>query len=94
MLEDKLRSIEITEEAVVKELGKLRDVKSAGANELTSRFLNSIKGGISYPLTLFFQRIMQDEEVPDDWREANVVPVSAPLKSSDMLALYNGTIKL
>ena len=46
-----------------------------GADELALRFLNSIKDGISYPLTLLFQKIMQDEEVPDDWHEANIVPV-------------------
>jgi len=32
-------------------------------------------GDISYPLTLLLQRILEDREVPDEWREANVVPV-------------------
>jgi len=42
------------------------------ADERAPRFLNGTKGGISCPLTLLFQKIMQDEEVPDDWCEANV----------------------
>jgi len=39
------------------------------------RFLSKIKGDIFYPLTLLFQRIMEDREVLDEWREANVVPI-------------------
>jgi len=39
------------------------------------RFLNKIKADISYPLTLLFQRGLEDGEVPDEWMEANVVPI-------------------
>ena len=67
-MKERLCSIEITEDKVVKEMERLRDDEAAEADELAPRFLNSIKGGISYPLTLLFQRILQDEEVPDDWR--------------------------
>jgi len=42
---------------------------------LVHRFLSTIKGDISYPLSLLFQRIMEDREVPDEWTEANVVPI-------------------
>jgi len=58
---------------VLSELERLSDDKAAGADDLVPRFLSKIKGGISYPLTLLFQRIMEDREVPDEWREANVV---------------------
>ena len=60
---------------------RLRDDKAAGADELAPRFPNSIKGSISCPLTLphpailLFQKLLQDEEVPDNWHEADVVPV-------------------
>jgi len=59
---------------VLSKLERLRDGKAAGADDLVPRFLSKIKGDISYPLTLLFQRIMEYREVPDEWREANVVP--------------------
>jgi len=74
-MDEQLCDIEITEERVISELQRLRDDKAVGADDLVPRFLNRIKGDISYPLTLLFQRVLEDGEVPDEWREANVVPI-------------------
>ena len=57
------------------ELERLRDDNAVGADDLVPTFLNRIKGDISYPLTLLFQRVLEDGEVPDEWTEANVVPI-------------------
>ena len=59
----------------MKSLEKLRDDKAVGADELVPRFLNLIKQELACPLTILFQSIMVCESVPDDWKEANVVPV-------------------
>jgi len=61
LTEERLCNTEITDGIMVKQLERLRDNKAAGADELASRFLNRIKGGISYPFTLFFLKIMFDE---------------------------------
>ena len=74
-MDEQLCDIEITEERIISELERLRDNKAAGADDLVPRFLNRIKGDISYPLTLLFQRVLEDGEVPDEWREANIVPI-------------------
>jgi len=68
--DEQLCDLEITEERVLSELERLRDDKAAGVDDLVPRFLSKIKRDISYPLTLLFQRIMEDREVPDEWREA------------------------
>ena len=73
--DEQLCDLEITEERVLSEPERLRDDKAAGADDLVPRFLSKLKGGISYALTLLFQRIMEDREVPDEWRQANVVPI-------------------
>ena len=66
----------IDEVSVLKSLEKLRDDKAAGADELVPIFLNLIKNWeLACPLTILFQSIMVCESVPDDWKEANVVPV-------------------
>jgi len=70
-----LGDISFDEETVLKKLGKLRDDKAAGADELVPKFLNLIKQELACPLTILFRSIMESESVPDDWKVANVVPV-------------------
>ena len=70
-----LCDISFDEASVLKSLEKLRDDKAAGADELVPRFLNLIKQELACPLTILFKSIMACESVPDDWKEANVVPV-------------------
>ena len=50
--DDGLCDIEITEEKIINKLGKLRDDKSGGVDELVPRFLNSIKHDLKVPLSL------------------------------------------
>ena len=47
----------------------------ACADEFVPRFLNLIRQELACPLTILFQNTMACESVPDDWKEANVVPV-------------------
>jgi len=65
----------VDEEAVMSRLDKLRDDKAAGADELIPRFLNKIKLELARPLTMFFRKVMDNEQVPGDWKEANVIPI-------------------
>ena len=55
-------------------LDKLRDDKAAGADDLLPRFLNSIKEIIS-PIVMLFKKVLREETVPSDWRDANVIPI-------------------
>jgi len=38
-------------------------------------FLNAIKQEIVCPLVILFKKVLSEEAVPVDWKEANVVPV-------------------
>jgi len=67
--------ISFDEVSVLKSLEKLRDDKAACADEFVPRFLNLIRQELACPLTILFQNTMACESVPDDWKEANVVPV-------------------
>jgi ribonuclease P/MRP protein subunit RPP40 len=72
---DKLKDITISEEVIMGKLDKLREDKAAGADELVPRFLCKIKKDISYPLGLLFGKVVNEGQVPDDWRDANVIPI-------------------
>jgi len=56
-------------------LDKLRDNKTAGADELIPRFLNKIKEELACPLTMFSRKVIENEQVPGDWKDANVIPI-------------------
>ena len=70
--EDMLGGIDITQEMVTKQLSRLRDDKASGPDELIPRFLNEIREGIVQPLTLLFRKVVEETEVPEDWKQANV----------------------
>ena len=60
---------------VTKQLSRLRDDKASGPDELVPRFLNEIREGIVQPLTLLFKKVVEETEVPEDWKQANVTPI-------------------
>jgi len=70
-----ISDIIIDEDAVMSRLDKLRDDKAAGADELIPRFLNKIKLELARPLTMFFRKVMDNEQVPGEWKDANVIPI-------------------
>ena len=65
-----LGGIDITQEMVTKQLSRLRDDKASGPGELVPRFLNEIREGIVQPLTLLFRKVVEETEVPEDWKQA------------------------
>ena len=67
--------IEISEEIVMDNLQKLRDDKASGVDELVPRFLNKIGNELVKPFTRLYQKIMVNEMVPSDWKDAYVIPV-------------------
>ena len=81
-----ISDIIIDEEAVMLRLDKLRDDKAARADELIPRFLNKIKEELARPLTKFFRQVIENEQVPGDWKEANVIPI---FQSGDRNAATN-----
>ena len=60
-----LNDIDVTEEKVSAKLDKLRDDKTAGADDLLPRFLNSIKKEIISPIAMLF-KVLREETVPSD----------------------------
>ena len=70
-----LCDIEITEKLISEKPDRLRDAKAAGADDLVPRFLNGIKQEIVSPLAILFRKVLDEQEVPLDWKEANVIPI-------------------
>jgi len=50
-----------TEKKVLEKLGRLRDDKAAGADDLVPRFLNGIKCELVSPPVILFREVLVDE---------------------------------
>ncbi len=54
---------------------KLDTNKSMGPDSLSPRLLRELKQQILHPLTNIFNRSLQENKVPEDWKIANVTPI-------------------
>ena len=67
--------IEISENGVSKLLQKLKPHKAAGPDSIRPIILKTLHDEISPILTFIFQVSIHKGELPDEWRQANVVPI-------------------
>ena len=69
---DMLENIEITEDMVLKKLKKLKTNKTPGPDRIHPRVLHDIADSISVPLTILFKSSLKLQELPEEWKQANV----------------------
>ena len=67
--------IMISQEGVLKILKKINSRKASGSDMIPARILEDLSDVIAPILTIIFQRILTLEEVPEDWKTANVTPI-------------------
>ena len=72
---DDMPDIEITTEGIEKMLKNLKAHKAPGPDGITSRVMKTLANTIAPILCVIFRRSYETGEVPDDWRDANVVPI-------------------
>ena len=69
--EDSISQIELKADKVLKQLKTLNVAKSCGPDNWHPGFLNECAEKIYLPLTDFFRISVSDDEVPEDWKQAN-----------------------
>jgi len=67
--------INITSPGVLKLLKELNPTKASGPDNLSPRVLRELSHQMTEPLTIIFQKSLNEGVVPTDWRRPNVVPV-------------------
>ena len=67
--------IGINEDMVIKYLLKLKESKAPGDDGLHPKLLKKIATEITKLLCAIFHKSLDDSEVPEDWRSANITPV-------------------
>src|SRR5437867_2173104 len=72
---DSLQMLVITESMVVKTIGSFKEHKSPGTDGITSTYAIKTKDILVKPLCLLFNRSLDRNEIPDDWKRANITPI-------------------
>ena len=73
--DDALTDIEITEDIVRKKLMELNQNKSAGADNQHPRVLKEIADTIVTPVTIIYNKSLDEGYLPQVWRDANITPI-------------------
>jgi hypothetical protein len=73
--EEKLLTMEITAEAVIKKLDALKPNKAQGPDMVHMCILKEFSAEFAPGLTRLFEKSLRVGIVPNDWKAANVVPL-------------------
>ena len=57
------------------ELHKLRSNKSAGPDGIFPRVLKELREIIFKPLASIFRQSLETGQIPDDWKQGNIIPI-------------------
>ena len=70
-----IENVNITEELVEKAIKKVNPTKSQGPDHIHPRFIEQTKDNIVKPLTIFFQKSIEECKLPSVWKSANVTAI-------------------
>ena len=70
-----IHTFKVDQASVFKLMQGLNPHKAEGPDHILTRFLKEFAAELSPTMTLIFQASLQQGEVPDDWKQANVAPI-------------------
>jgi hypothetical protein len=70
-----LSELQVTKEKVEEKLRKLNPTKSSGPDELHPRVLQELSSVLSEPLSIIMQKSIDEEVLPQAWKDAHVTPI-------------------
>ena len=70
-----LCDIEVTEERVKRLIDEMREEAAPGPDEIPPILLKMLRDEIARPLSKLFRKSIDEGRIPDDWRNANVIPI-------------------
>ena len=73
--ESELSEIVINPDVVLKQLNKLNTSKAAGPDEIHSKILYEVRDSIKFPLSIIFQKSIDEGVLPKMWKHAIVKPL-------------------
>lgn len=94
-----LEAFEISEQEVYEIFSSLNVNKASGPNFISYRLLKSVARAVTKPLTILFNRLINDGVFPDSWKFSYAIPIPKKGDASDPsnnrpIALLNPTGKV
>ena len=68
---------------VLNRLSKMKSNSSPGPDKIMPQVLQNMKEIIAYPLAVLFNKSVQQSDVPEEWKQANITPIFKKGKKSD-----------
>ena len=78
-----ISNIYITEKAVMTKLKELNPSKSPGEDGIHPRILKELHKVLAKPLTILFNRSIQENQIPEEWKSAQVTAIFKKGEKSD-----------
>jgi len=72
---EKLESVRFPQETVYKKLIDLKPHSAPGADNITPLFLKACATEVSLPLSLIFEKSMEEGRLPPIWKKMNITPI-------------------
>lgn len=70
-----LNDIKITMKDIERKIDELKPGKSPGPDNINTSLLKNLKPALLYPLMLIFQQSLDTSTLPEDWKNAKVIPI-------------------
>ena len=70
-----LCEIKISETDVINAIGDFKEHKAPGVDGITSTYALKTKGLLARPLKLLYDKSLHNNEIPKDWKMANISPI-------------------
>ena len=70
-----IQDLEFNEALIKSYIKNLKKSKSSGPDGITVTLLQEVSNSITVPLACLFRKSMQEGIVPQDWKDAIVVPI-------------------
>jgi len=75
--------VNVTRDIVFNKLKNLKSSKSPGPDGIHPRVLKETAVPLCNPLSVLFKRSLEEGLLPDDWKQANVIPIFKKGEISD-----------
>ena len=70
-----LNDIEVTEERVRELIDGMKENSAPGPDGFPPVLLKTLRDEIARPIAILFKKSLDDGQIPDEWREAEITPI-------------------